>query len=256
MRLVDLSQPWSAETPPYPGHPRPLVRSFQNLIQHRVETYLIETTMHTGTHIDAPKHMAPAGKDVASLTLEDLCGTALIIDLAGQVGRLDLLTPELVKGALQAMGEAIRPGDIVIFHTGWQARYGPLGQTPDLEQQFLLHPGPSNDLVDWLVERRVKWVGQDAPSFEHPLNIYLKNLRPDIVASWERETGLKADSVFPPDRWLYSHRTFGEANIPHVDQLGGEIARVAGQRLEVGCFPWRFVGGEACIARVVAFLPE
>ena len=33
-----------------------------------------------------------------------------------------------------------------------------------------------------------------------------------------------------------------------------EIAEVAGQRVTLGAFPWRWVGGEGCICRVAAFL--
>ena len=39
-----------------------------------------------------------------------------------------------------------------------------------------------------------------------------------------------------------------------LENLGGEIAEVAGMRVTLGAFPWRWVGGEGCICRVAAFL--
>jgi len=39
-----------------------------------------------------------------------------------------------------------------------------------------------------------------------------------------------------------------------LENLGGELADVAGRRVAVGAFPWRWIGGEACICRVVAFV--
>ena len=45
-------------------------------------------------------------------------------------------------------------------------------------------------------------------------------------------------------------------NIPMLENLGGEIAEVAGRRIDVGAFPWRWVGGEASICRVVAFVND
>ncbi len=41
-----------------------------------------------------------------------------------------------------------------------------------------------------------------------------------------------------------------------LENLGGELAEVAGRRVEIGAFPWRWIGGEGCICRVVAFLPD
>jgi kynurenine formamidase len=42
-------------------------------------------------------------------------------------------------------------------------------------------------------------------------------------------------------------------NIIHVENIGGDVAKVLNRRMVIGCFPWRFVGGESCISRVVAF---
>jgi kynurenine formamidase len=33
------------------------------------------------------------------------------------------------------------------------------------------------------------------------------------------------------------------------------MAEVAGRRVDVGAFPWRWENGEGCICRVVAFQP-
>jgi kynurenine formamidase len=45
-------------------------------------------------------------------------------------------------------------------------------------------------------------------------------------------------------------------NIIHAENVGGDIDKVLGKRLIIGCFPWRFEGGESCIARIVAFDAE
>ena len=39
-----------------------------------------------------------------------------------------------------------------------------------------------------------------------------------------------------------------------VQNLGGDLALVLNRRCVVGAFPWKFVGGEASICRIVAFL--
>jgi kynurenine formamidase len=42
-------------------------------------------------------------------------------------------------------------------------------------------------------------------------------------------------------------------NIIHVENIGGDVDKILNRRMVIGCFPWRFVGGESCICRVVAF---
>lgn len=256
MRLVDLSEPWSVETEPYPGHPRPSLSSLQNFVQHGIETSILDTTLHTGTHIDAPKHMSAAGKDVGSLTLDDLHGPAVIVDISDQIEALTPITVDMVQNGLKKMGEEFHDRDILILYTGWQERHGARGTDPDSDSYFLLHPGPTNELVDWALERNPRWVALDGPSFEHPLNIYLRKLRPDVVEKWERDNDWSADGLFPADKWFYAHHACGEANVPHVDGLGGDVATIKGCRVDVGCFPWRFMGGEAAFARIVAFVRD
>jgi len=49
-------------------------------------------------------------------------------------------------------------------------------------------------------------------------------------------------------------RPFGHDRM-HIENLGGDISPPAPQnrRLIIGCFPWKFQGGEAAFARMVAF---
>ena len=53
-------------------------------------------------------------------------------------------------------------------------------------------------------------------------------------------------------RSFHRHRRMMARNPMHVDNIGGAIARVAGKRVEVQAFPWRFQGGEACVTRLPA----
>jgi arylformamidase len=252
LRLYDLSQPLGPDTSPYPGHPAFRTQVFQTWPRDRLNTYLIETSMHTGTHVDAPFHMTPDGLTVGEVPLERLYGSAVIVDLATVVDEWTIVTPAMVEAYAP---DRIRRDDIVILHYGW-SRYSRSGEARDLEKFFCRHPGPDRALVDWLAEVGVKWVGTDGPSFEHPMNIFLKRGRPDLVRLYEARTGQRVEDVFPDEDWLYAHLELGRHGICHVDQLGGELARVAGRRMDVGVFPWRWVGGDASVARVVAFAPD
>jgi kynurenine formamidase len=44
--------------------------------------------------------------------------------------------------------------------------------------------------------------------------------------------------------------------ILHVENLGGEIDKVASRRCVIAAFPFKFDGGESAYCRVVAFVSE
>src|SRR5437899_193 len=79
--------------------------------------------------------------------------------------------------------------------------------------------------------------------------------RPDLVKEYEAQTGKPIDETLPMKDFEHVHYHMAKANIPMLENLGGEMAEVAGRRVEVGAFPWRWVNGEGCICRVVAFQP-
>jgi kynurenine formamidase len=49
------------------------------------------------------------------------------------------------------------------------------------------------------------------------------------------------------------HHVPFNAGVVHVENVGGDIEQVLNRRCVIGCFPWKFVGGEASLCRVVAF---
>ena len=49
------------------------------------------------------------------------------------------------------------------------------------------------------------------------------------------------------------HREPFRQGIIHAENLGGDLASLVDRRCVVGAFPWKFVGGEASICRIVAF---
>ena len=64
------------------------------------------------------------------------------------------------------------------------------------------------------------------------------------------------EELFPESAYQLTHNALFPHNCMHIENLGGEIAlpELQNQRLQLGCFPWKFKGGEAAFARVVAFL--
>jgi arylformamidase len=247
-RIVDLTEPWRADSWPYPGHPSPGESVVQTLPRDRINTWQITTTMHVGTHVDGPLHCSSRGADVASLGFDRLVRPGYIVDLRDVVGPWHVVTPADVQSRLPA---PLEPRDALILRYGWQ-RFAKGHPEEDADTFFNRHPGPGRDLVDWLIEAEVGWVGTDSPSFEHPANIYLRSNRPDLVA--EMEAVVDKSETFDESTWMLAHRRMLERDQLHVDQAGGDLDGVPADRVTLAIFPWRYVGGEASICRLVAFI--
>lgn len=249
--LIDLSQPWSADTPTFPTDEAPVVRWAKRLASHGTKHQEIKCTLHIGTHLDAPLHWRDGAMDIASIPLERLFGPAVIVDLAGVVEDYSLITPAQIESCAD-----VQDGDIVILRTGYD-RYYTDGSEPDEVAYFFKHPGGDRELAEWCSDRRLRWLGMDMASPDHPMNSNLRKMWPHLAKECERALEVDLEERFPPETFQVMHTHLFAHDIPIVENIGGPgLARLAGQRTTVCGFPWRFVGGEAAMIRVVAFHRE
>lgn len=248
MRVVDLSQPWGYASAPFPGQTGPVVSWERRLASDRVNVQRITSTLHVGTHLDAPLHFVSGGKDIEALDLARLFGEGIIVDISAAVEDYAVITPDLVAGVAD-----VRPGDILFLHTGYH-RYSSYGIAPDEERYFCRHPGPDRRFVAWALKMRFRLLGVDAASMDHPMNTAIRRLRPDLAAEAAGRLGRSLDDLFPDDSFQCMHRELFTEDLVHVENLGGDIEAVLNQRLIIGVFPWRFRGGEAAMCRAVGFV--
>ena len=83
-RCYDVSLPLTATVLRYPGDSAPridTVASHQNGDPLMVSQLIMNC--HVGTHVDAPAHFIAGGATVDQLSLECLCGPALVVSLDG-----------------------------------------------------------------------------------------------------------------------------------------------------------------------------
>lgn len=253
MRIVDLTQPWGDRIPTWPQFSSIEVTDITTHQRDRKSTVLVKTNMHTGTHLDAPIHYAEGGKTLDQIPLADLVGTGLVIDLRSIMKPWKYYSLEEVLAHLPA-GEEIREGDVVVLYCGWD-RYNWTQPTRDDVMYFDRHPGPQPEVIDYLIDdRKVKWIGTDVASIDHSLYVRVRWMRPDLVKEFEAMYGGDLEELLPERNFEYAHYRTARTNTCVVENLGGEIAEVVGQRVVLGVFPWRWVRGEACISRVAAFL--
>ncbi len=137
LRIVDLTQPLSANTPLLPLPPQwnntPPFKIWElSRYDERGPAWYwnaFETGEHTGTHLDAPIHWV-SGKDLPDNSVDRLparsfIGPACVIDVTAQcAANADfLLTPDGVV-AWEAQHGKIPRGAWVLLRTGWSKRGG------------------------------------------------------------------------------------------------------------------------------------
>ena len=242
--FVELSHPWDAEAPSFPGHPAPTIQRSISHATQGVMTHRITTVMHTGTHVNAPAHLVSTGARVGEIPLERFFGPGVVLSVPK--GEWELIEAEDL-----ARAGTVEPGDVVVIDTGWHDRYS------DSQEYFGLAPGLSRGAAEWLVERGVRLVAVDMPSVDHPLATSLGGHRdgpliPFLPALYTERTGRRPADDFPD--WNPAHRTLLAAGIPTIENVGGDVATLHGARCAFQAAPWRWPEGDASQVRFVAIL--
>lgn len=260
MKLVDLSHPINIHTPGWVGYPGSKIYYTQTLQTNRVVSQRIESSLHVGTHLDGPMHMADGGGDMASLPLTKLIHEGVIVDVSDEVSDWSIITPEMITSKVE-----VKKGDILIIHTGYH-RYYEGKPEQDLTRYFCMHPGGTRELAEWMLEMELAWWGIDAGSGDHPMNTTIRHMRPDLTRRFEQKVGMSVLDYF--GEYTYTHHRSGreitEDLFPlhylafpkgciHAENVGGDIEKVLNQRCIIGAFPWKFEGGESCPCRIIAF---
>jgi kynurenine formamidase len=138
-------------------------------------TEQVAATMQLGTHLDALSHLQIGDRGYNGWSVDELAGTSgvrrlgvetvpqivtrgLLADVSDAVSAPgDVVTVDDVESALD--GHEPGPGDAVLFHTGWGARWA----DPDAYVEG--EPGPGCAVAHWLVDRGVALTGCDTWSY-------------------------------------------------------------------------------------------
>ncbi len=100
-RFYDISIPIKAGMIVYPGDPEPQIRSYTSIPTNETNLSLICFGSHTGSHVDAPKHIRNEGASSAALTLDGLFGKCKVLDLTSvetEIHRTDLERYSIERG--------------------------------------------------------------------------------------------------------------------------------------------------------------
>lgn len=175
--IIDLSHPLGPDTPAFPGDPSPEIRIFDSTEDRtpsagrHLNCSHLSTSLHCGTHMDAPFHFFGDRTTIDRVPLERTMGKALLIrlpweQLAGNLIDVEHLLP---------FEKQLRAIPRVVFNTLWHHRWG-------AENYFSEHPLITGAAARLLVDCGVQLVGVDTPSVDRPpFEAHLELLGNDVL---------------------------------------------------------------------------
>lgn len=194
----------------------------------------IRTAEHGGTHLDAPIHFAEGKQAADELSLAQLTGEAVVIDVSAKASmNVDyLIAIEDVTAWEEQHGQL--PDDVIILFRTGHGRHWPnaekyLGTTKKGDEGVAeLHfPGIGPELAQWLVDnRKIKAVGIDTPSIDY---------------------GQSKDFM--------THRILFEQNMAAFENVAN-LSEIPETGAYVVALPMKIRGGSGGPLRIVAFSPD
>lgn len=172
--IVDLSIPVDDTTPTFPGDPVPQLRPATTIESDGFNVLSLELGSHTGTHVDAPLHMAPDGPALEELDMALFAGPAVVADLRDHAPRGPITWDQLA-----GVAERLVPGAILLLRTEWSDRYL-------TSERYYDHPHLDPSACARVLDRGIRTIGIDA-------------LNPD-------ETIVDGDGRFPVHELMFAAR--------------------------------------------------
>jgi len=260
-KLFDLSQGLGTNTSFWPYYPPFEVKYFKRKVEHGVNAQYISTSNHIGTHLDAPRHFITNGMTVDKIPLEWVYGPGVIVNLSDVMDDLDVYTPEMIEKRAK-----VENGDILVLHTGWHRFQFGEGDLADEERYLHRHPGAHPDMVQFLLDKKIKLWAVDVVSTDHPMDLPIgRFLGKGTFGHCDRVRKLcekkfggpeGVAKLFPEEDYQLTHNALFKHNCFHAENLGGQISapELQNRRCTISCVPWKFIDGEAAFCRAMAIV--
>jgi len=259
VKVYDLTQRLSIHTPPWPSYMPLGIQYFKRIagahMGQGANGQIITTSNHVGTHMDGEIHFHASGRSIGNVPMNEWIGQGIVVDISKEVSDYDLYTPEMLMKKVE-----IKKGDILIINTGYN-RYAWDQKGSDEVRYFVKHPGPGPGFHMWAIEMKIKWIGVDCGSADHPMNTIIRQWHPaqfvEAEAKLKRKYNVNSwDKMFPQDEYYQvMHLKLFPKKLVHAENLGGDINKLSNKRCWIGCFPLRGIELESAMCRIVAFLP-
>lgn len=232
-RIIDLSHPFDGATVYWPtAEPFKLETDFEGTTEQGFyySAYRYRAAEHGGTHLDAPVHFAKGRHTVDQIPLEQLMGSAVLIDVTRQC----TADPDYL----------VSVSDI----QNWERRYGriPVGSI------LLLRTGFGKHYPD-----RKKYLGTEERGAGAVPKLHFPGLDP-AAARWLTQNrtikaiGLDTASIDRGQSTLFeSHRILFEKNIPAFENVAN-LDQLPVRGFTVIALPMKIAGGSGGPLRIIA----
>jgi arylformamidase len=254
--MIDMTVPFSVQTPQWLNYV-PLSVTYTKRVGGQYfgmgrNGSICNASIHLGTHMDGEKHFYPNGRTIGQVPLNEWVGPGVIADISHLVSNSSVYTPKMIKDVVD-----IREGDILIIKTGWN-KYGWNSPESDEFRYMVKHPGPSPDFSKWATEMKIKWIGVDAVSADHPMNTIMRIWHPKTFAEANQKLindfGKDWDQMYPLDSYYQDmHLNLFSKTIVHAENLAGDLATAKSGRYYIGCYLQKAMEAESMWGRFVAF---
>jgi len=175
MRLIDISNTLDESTPVFPGDHKTTLSIYKTIEKDHFNAYLLQSGLHTGTHIDIPMHLTDDNRPAADFPVNDFWGRGVLLDVRG----------EKSIGMKPVYEEMIREQDVILLLTDCDKGYFN-------DAYFSQHPVVSHDLAEFLLSRKIKILGMDMPAPDYPPFTFHKALLENGIFVLENLTNLKS----------------------------------------------------------------
>ena len=148
----ELTHPLDETTTVYPGDPPVELGPAATHERDGYRVTELRLGSHAGTHVDAPSHTEPDGKELDEFAVERFAFDARLADCSEKGVREPIRRAELES---KVGDERVQDTDLLVVRTGWDAHWG--------SDRYFDHPYLDADAAAWCAERGLS-VGMDALS--------------------------------------------------------------------------------------------
>ncbi|MFC1703686.1 cyclase family protein [Candidatus Omnitrophota bacterium] len=196
---------------------------------------IVHSSVHMGTHVDAPFHYGSNSEGKPSKYIDDLplewCyNDGVVLDFTDKK-HPEIISKQDIINALKKINYTLKPFDIVLFNTGADKLVG----TPEYITKYV---GVEPEAIEYLLDQGIKMMGIDALGLDRP-----------CFEMFQEFLKTKNKSLLWPSHFLGRKREYS-----HMERLANlsKIPKPFG--FKISCLPVKVRNAGAGWARVVAIL--
>ncbi len=161
MKIIDLTHTISSDMPVFPGTERPKLTHVGSYEKCGYRETLMDMFSHTGTHMDAPRHIFPEGKPLEEFDVSYFIGKGFVIDASGakEGGKIDI-------SYIEKNQDAADRADYLLFYTGWDRYWGS-------GKYFGSFPVITKEVAGYMLDSGKRGIGLDVISLDPAADLNL-----------------------------------------------------------------------------------